>query len=174
MVPGAGRVAFRLTDGSVGSLQQGAFVRECGMPQGACAIGWGDGFAALSIDADGARLATAALGSSQLGPFEPLVPQRSRASRWFHLPVLGVLSLGAVMAAVIIRGAALVRGVPAASLPAPMPIGRRLVALAIDVAPAAGASWVAFDAAVVQMLVDRKSTRLNSSHEWISRMPSSA
>ena len=27
---------------------------------------------------------------------------------------------------------------------------------------------------VAQMQVDRKSTRLNSSHEWISRMPSSA
>ena len=27
---------------------------------------------------------------------------------------------------------------------------------------------------VKQMLLDRKSTRLNSSHEWISRMPSSA
>ena len=25
-----------------------------------------------------------------------------------------------------------------------------------------------------QILLDRKSTRLNSSHEWISRMPSSA
>ena len=27
---------------------------------------------------------------------------------------------------------------------------------------------------ILQGLVDRKSTRLNSSHEWISRMPSSA
>ena len=26
----------------------------------------------------------------------------------------------------------------------------------------------------MQMVLDRKSTRLNSSHEWISRMPSSA
>ena len=29
-------------------------------------------------------------------------------------------------------------------------------------------------AALVEELSDRKSTRLNSSHEWISRMPSSA
>ena len=27
---------------------------------------------------------------------------------------------------------------------------------------------------VAEQLADRKSTRLNSSHEWISRMPSSA
>ena len=26
----------------------------------------------------------------------------------------------------------------------------------------------------VNLMIDRKSTRLNSSHEWISRMPSSA
>ena len=30
------------------------------------------------------------------------------------------------------------------------------------------------DAAMRSSLEDRKSTRLNSSHEWISRMPSSA
>ena len=27
---------------------------------------------------------------------------------------------------------------------------------------------------LVLLIIDRKSTRLNSSHEWISRMPSSA
>ena len=30
------------------------------------------------------------------------------------------------------------------------------------------------DASLIQGAKDRKSTRLNSSHEWISRMPSSA
>ena len=33
---------------------------------------------------------------------------------------------------------------------------------------------VSFDAGDSQRGLDRKSTRLNSSHEWISRMPSSA
>ena len=32
----------------------------------------------------------------------------------------------------------------------------------------------AFDGLLVLPSLDRKSTRLNSSHEWISRMPSSA
>ena len=31
-----------------------------------------------------------------------------------------------------------------------------------------------FITTVLQIVKDRKSTRLNSSHEWISRMPSSA
>ena len=31
-----------------------------------------------------------------------------------------------------------------------------------------------FEQRIKYSLVDRKSTRLNSSHEWISRMPSSA
>ena len=34
--------------------------------------------------------------------------------------------------------------------------------------------WLNFDALARRHGVDRKSTRLNSSHEWISRMPSSA
>src|ERR1044071_6156469 len=34
-------------------------------------------------------------------------------------------------------------------------------------------SWHEFKAAI-RPITDRKSTRLNSSHEWISRMPSSA
>ena len=39
-----------------------------------------------------------------------------------------------------------------------------------------GPKWFAEAVAVVGLLliIDRKSTRLNSSHEWISRMPSSA
>ena len=41
-----------------------------------------------------------------------------------------------------------------------------------------GGGFVASDMALESMkpfqIIDRKSTRLNSSHEWISRMPSSA
>ena len=38
--------------------------------------------------------------------------------------------------------------------------------------PLAAAAWIG--RAAGWLLLDRKSTRLNSSHEWISRMPSSA
>ena len=34
--------------------------------------------------------------------------------------------------------------------------------------------WLDFDVCIATPDIDRKSTRLNSSHEWISRMPSSA
>ena len=36
------------------------------------------------------------------------------------------------------------------------------------------AMWVGFEVITKVPQRDRKSTRLNSSHEWISRMPSSA
>ena len=61
---------------------------------------------------------------------------------------------------------------------------RFAAALAFVAAIATVASYAAFPAAVApfgltsitraQDILDRKSTRLNSSHEWISRMPSSA
>ena len=41
-------------------------------------------------------------------------------------------------------------------------------------ATVAGSAAEVYAAADVVFRVDRKSTRLNSSHEWISRMPSSA
>ena len=55
-------------------------------------------------------------------------------------------------------------------------VGKRIA----EKAKAAGVEKVAFDRAGfayhgrIKALADRKSTRLNSSHEWISRMPSSA
>ena len=48
--------------------------------------------------------------------------------------------------------------------------GSAFKAIALGLAVDVGGSLIA----TVILAVDRKSTRLNSSHEWISRMPSSA
>ena len=61
---------------------------------------------------------------------------------------------------------------PVLGLPAPLPPGETLLwqgsprwwSLALD----------AYRVRALAFYLDRKSTRLNSSHEWISRMPSSA
>ena len=155
IVQGSPRLAFQSTDGTVGSVQQGVFVREAPAPVAGVPIGWGDGFAAIEPSAEAPRLAVNALaaGADAFGPFVALAPQRSNAARWFHLPILGVLSLGAVMAAVLVRGAAIVRGMPTTVGPEPMPLPRRLLALVIDAAPAAGAALVAFDAELDQLVV---------------------
>lgn len=153
IVTGTPRLAFEALDGAVGTVQQGAWVRECEAPEGAVVLGWGDGFVALQAGEGVARFATADLAHGGFGQPIELPPQRSNAARWFHLPILGVLSLGAVMAAVLVRGAALVRGLPKASGPTPMPLGRRLLALAVDAAPAAGAALVAFDAELDRLVV---------------------
>lgn len=153
VVTGAPRLAFELVDGALGTVQQGVFVRACWSPETGVSIGWGDGFAAIDADGDVPRLAHSELGSDRFGPFIGLMPQRSNAARWFHLPVLGVLSLGAVMAAVIVRGAALVRGDLPIVRRAPMPLSRRAAALAVDAAPVVAASFFAFEAEIDRFLV---------------------
>lgn len=153
IVTGAPRLAFQLADGSIGAVQHGAFVRACDQPGTGVPIGWGDGFAAIDADGDAPRLAQSEFGSAGFGAFVTLPAQRSVAVRWFHLPVLGVLSLGVVIAAVLVRGAAMVRGVPIVQGPEPMPLARRFAALAVDVAPAAGASLLAFDAELDRLLL---------------------
>ena len=55
----------------------------------------------------------------------------------------------------------------------PVPVGTRIFALSNLFGVAVGDERVSAQHGVVSAL-DRKSTRLNSSHEWISRMPSSA
>ena len=50
----------------------------------------------------------------------------------------------------------------------------RLLALFLSFATAVAAPLLDRPPGVVSYTLDRKSTRLNSSHEWISRMPSSA
>ena len=71
------------------------------------------------------------------------------------------IAMNVVLAVTLLALAALAVVVPGASA-----LGRTLLGVA--------AASVAFAMAFPFPAPDRKSTRLNSSHEWISRMPSSA
>jgi uncharacterized RDD family membrane protein YckC len=75
--------------------------------------------------------------------------QRSAAARWFHLPLLAVLSLGALMLAGIVRA---VRGGGVAAGPASLALGRRAAALVIDLLPLAGTSLLVFEADLWSLL----------------------
>ena len=126
---------------------------------GAHPIAVGDGFVETRTDALRRALASARwLADRGVGP-GTVVSVDAVAS-----PQFLALALGAM-----VRGATLLCVQP--SLP---PEIRRAIdatagaRLSLAEAPNAGLAAHAADAA------DRKSTRLNSSHEWISRMPSSA
>lgn len=57
------------------------------------------------------------------------------------------------MAALLVRAASLVRGRVLAALPAPMPVSRRALALALDALPAGCAAMLAFDAEPERLLL---------------------
>lgn len=145
VVSGASRLSLRLADGTVGSVQQGAFVPECRAAADTSVLAWGDGFAALQLDRGTALLAASELGTGRFGPAQEIKAQRSRAGRWYHLPLLGVAVAGALIAYAIVRGVE-----PAASAPVrdglvPLGLRARLVALIVDAAPAIALAAVMFD-----------------------------
>ena len=144
-VDGAVMLSFESAPGALGSIEAGRFVEVAMVPSGRVAIGWGGGFAAL--DWSGPEITWCAIDAAtgQFGEARPVVPQASTASRWFHLPLLGVASLGVLLLAAIMRA---VRGsrTGAATSWRPMPLVRRLAALAIDAAPVGAAALLALDA----------------------------
>ncbi len=110
--------------------------------------GWGDEFRLVWSDASGtvhtAQIdgVTGAISASQ-----PLTPEPSNGAEWIHLPLLGALTIGMLLAGFIIHPPI----DPPASLAAdwvPLPLPRRVIALAVDLIPGAlialavtGAQW---------------------------------
>ena len=137
--PVAGRVVMR------------AFQASLPVPSDATVLPWGDGFAAVRVRGTEVDWAECAAGADGFSPWSALAEQRSVAGRWFHVPVLGVLSLGALMLAFLVRSVA-GDAAPAVSLVI-MPKAQRLLALLIDAAPAGGAALLAFDADFERLLV---------------------
>jgi hypothetical protein len=109
-------------------------------------LGWGDGIGVLDMRASEVTWSPLAAAGSAFDEATVIREQASTASRWFHLPVLGVLSLGALMLAAILKAA---RGVHASgetrAAPAALSVARRLAALAFDAAPVGLAVMLAFD-----------------------------
>jgi len=86
-----------------------------------------------------------------IGPPTTLLPQRSLASAWMHIPVLGAAVISLLMIVFFVRS---LREESEQQLPEgwePMPMGRRVAALGVDLVPAIvitkfamGASWSSF------------------------------
>ena len=135
----------------VGRVVMRAFQACVPVPSDAAVLSWGDGFAAVRVRGAQVEWAECEAGAQGFSPWIQLAEQRSVASRWFHVPVLGVLSLGALMLAFLVRSVA---GEAVSTVPlVTMPKAQRLLALLIDAAPAGGAALLAFDADFERLLV---------------------
>lgn len=135
----------------VGRVEMGVFRGLVSAPSDATVLPWGDGFAAVRVRGAQVDWAECAAGADGFSSWSVLAEQRSVAGRWFHVPVLGVLSLGALMLAFLVRSVA-GDAAPAVSLVI-MPKAQRLLALLIDAAPAGVAALLAFDSGFERLLV---------------------
>ena len=144
VVPGAARLTL-LGDDRAWPVQAAVADRGAAVTPGCSVVGWGEGLLAIRTAEGGSQAGVAASPSGSFGPFFVLQVQRSVAVRWYHLPLLGVLSLGALMLA---GSARMIRSAPTTPEPPPMPPGRRLIALVIDLAPMGAASVLVFDASI--------------------------
>jgi uncharacterized RDD family membrane protein YckC len=146
VIAGSDLLALRVRDGRFGSVHSGRWVQTGTAVADAALLGWGEDFVALTLRDGVADWSICRLGEGAFAPPQRLPTQVSTAPRWFHLPLLGVASLGALMCAAIAKAARGVREQPAARVPEPMAIGRRVAALVIDAAPVALATMLALDA----------------------------
>jgi len=146
-VAGSSRLAAVAGDPpQVGRVQVGTFVAQALVPADCAVLAWGDGFAALRLQGESVQWAQLDAGQSAFSDFITLPTQKSRASRWFHLPILATLSLGSFMLAFLVRST--LAATPLAKVIAitPMLKIKRLAALAIDAAPMGLASMLALQA----------------------------
>ncbi len=142
VVPGCSMLTL-IVDGRLSPVQAGAADAGAALPQACAAVGWGDGVLALRVVEGQAQASVCTSVQGAFGPFVILPTQRSGASRWYHLPLLGVLSLAALMLAGTLR---VIQPQAPGTPRAPMPLGRRAVALLVDVFPLAAASALMFEA----------------------------
>lgn len=133
----------------VGRVELGEFRPLVEVPTGASVVPWGEGLAAVRMHGSRTLWSEWQPGRGGFSSFEALVEQRSKAIRWFHIPVLGVLSLGALMLAFLVRS---VGGAPMELHAPPMAAAHRLLALMIDAAPVAAVALLAFDADMPALL----------------------
>jgi len=135
----------------LGLVEMGAVRSDLALPERMAVLGWSQGFAAVQVQGSQSWWADADATSAAFGAAVLLQGQASMADRWFHLPVLGVLSLGALMLAFATRMIRRSFANPHAPQQG-MPPGPRMAALTLDALPCALAAWLASDAAWQQVL----------------------
>ena len=160
-------VPIAATTSSMTAPNIGAAARVLGMEDGFAWIAQ-TVLATQNTQINQSHIAMLPSGAAEFSEPVELRVQISKASRWYHLPILGVLSLGAIIAAFLIRalhsplnplgnGRSKSSATDSQTLAqppwTPFQKWRRVVATAIDIVPCAIASFFILNADIVAILV---------------------
>ena len=157
VVPGASRPTVVNLDGGrrdlVSLTPSGAVVAQTlhASPDPWCVAGRGDRFVVFSLRGDELFMSVLGLDGSEVSASEPVKEQARTTGLWLHLPLLGAVTVAALLAVFLLRSGPDAAGV----LPAgwePLPLGRRAVALLIDLAPGAIAAMLLLHASARDLL----------------------
>lgn len=116
-----------------------------------CVAGRGDRFVVFSLRGEELLMSVLGLDGAAASEAEPIKEQARTTGLWLHLPLLGAITVAALLAVFLLRSGPDAAGV----LPAgwePLPLGRRALALAIDLVPGAAASMMLTHASVRELL----------------------
>lgn len=120
-------------------------------PEPWCVAGRGDRFVVFSQRAEGLFMSVLGLDGDSASASEPVKEQARTTGLWLHLPLLGAVTVAALLAVFLLRSGPEAAGV----LPAgwePLPLGRRALALVVDLAPGAAASMLLLHASGRELL----------------------
>ncbi len=101
-----------------------------------CVAGRGDRFVVFSLRGKELFMSVLGMDGSTASASEPVKEQARTTGLWLHLPLLGAITVAALLAVFLLRSGPDAAGV----LPAgwePLPLGRRALALLIDLVPGA-------------------------------------
>jgi len=101
-----------------------------------CVAGRGDRFVVFSLRGDELFMSVLAIDGADASVSEPVKEQARTTGLWLHLPLLGAVTVAALLAVFLLRSGPDAAGVMPAGWE-PLPLGRRAVALLIDLAPGA-------------------------------------
>lgn len=136
-------------------ISQSGLRKLCDLPEQAdpwSLVGIGDGFALISTDGTGTIHVTHIDGTTGSATTkQSLVDAPSDTSDWIHLPLLGAMTIGLLLAGFILRPPI----EPVQPMPQgwqPLPMGRRVIALGIDMIPGVVVALFVFDGSLVDLL----------------------
>jgi len=116
-----------------------------------CVAGRGDRFVVFSLRGQELFMSVLGMDGAAASESEPVREQARTTGLWLHLPLLGAITVAALLAVFLLRSGPDAAGV----LPAgwePLPLGRRALALLIDLVPGAVVSMLLLDASARDLL----------------------
>ena len=116
-----------------------------------CVAGRGDRFVVFSLRGEALFMSVLGMDGAAASESEPVKEQARTTGLWLHLPLLGAITVAALLAVFLLRSGPEAAGV----LPAgwePLPLGRRALALLIDLVPGAIVAMLLLHASARELL----------------------